>query len=79
MAIAALVLGILGLVCFFMPPLAIICAVLAIIFGALGMKSEKRGMALAGLIMGIIAIAGGILMLILGVALFSLPFTSTGF
>jgi len=79
MAIAALVLGILGLVCFFFPPLAIVCAVLAIIFGALGLKSERRGMAIAGLVMGVIAIAGGVLMLIFSVALFSLPFTSTGF
>ncbi len=79
MAIAALILGILGLVCFFIPPLAIVCAVLAIIFGALGLKSERRGLAMAGLIMGIIAVVGGILMLVFSVAMFSLPFTSTGF
>jgi uncharacterized membrane protein HdeD (DUF308 family) len=77
MAIAALILGILGLVCFFFPPLAIVCAVLAIIFGALRLKSARRGLALAGLIMGIIAIAGSILVLIFGFALFSSA--STGF
>jgi uncharacterized membrane protein len=75
MAIAALVLGILGLACFFFPPLAIVCAVLAIIFGALGLKSARRGLALAGLIMGVVAVAGGIVISIFSATLF----TSTGF
>ena len=58
MAVAALVMGIVGLV-FFGP-----VAILAIIFGAIGMGQTNKdpnlkgkGMAVAGLVMGIIAIA----------------------
>jgi len=59
MAIAALVMGIVGLI--FFGPLAI----LAIIFGAIGLGQtgkdpnlKGRGMAVAGLVLGIIACVG---------------------
>jgi len=65
MAIAALVMGIVGFI--FFGPLAI----LAIIFGAIGIGQtgkdptlKGKGMAVAGLVLGIIAIAGWVLALI---------------
>ena len=47
--IAALCCGILGIA---FPPLGI----LAIVFGAIGMKNSGRGMAIAGLVLGIIEV-----------------------
>jgi len=63
MGVAALVLGILAVICSFIPCFsfwAILFGVLAIIFGAIGMsqakkKNGKKGMGKAGLILGIIA------------------------
>lgn len=62
MAIAALVLGIVGLVCSFVPCLgmyAIPLTLLGVLFGALGLRAPKdgspargKGMAIAGLICG---------------------------
>lgn len=58
MAIAALVLGILGLVLSFVPCLgmyAMPLTILAIILGGLGMKKvQGKGMSIAGLVMGVI-------------------------
>lgn len=56
--IAALVLGIVGvtLVWWIIPFLGFISSILAIVFGALGMKSRTRGMAIAGLVMGIVTV-----------------------
>ena len=58
MPVAALVLGIVGLLLSLVPCLgmwAIPLTILAIIFGVLGMKKEKgKGMAIAGLICGIV-------------------------
>jgi len=65
MAIAALIMGILGLIAF--GPLAI----LAIIFGAIGIGQANKdpnvkgkGMAVAGLVLGIIAVAGWVIAII---------------
>ncbi|MBS1119097.1 MAG: hypothetical protein H6Q90_1325 [Deltaproteobacteria bacterium] len=64
MAIAALVLGIVGLLFSFIPCLgmyAIPLTLLAVVLGALGMKKPQgKGMAIAGLVCGIVgtAIAG---------------------
>jgi len=69
MAVAALVLGILALVLCWMMFVNFILGVLGIIFGALGLARAKRiggrgkGMALAGLITGILGIViGGVLL-----------------
>ncbi|MCR5435678.1 MAG: hypothetical protein K6E97_01275 [Treponema sp.] len=66
MAIAALVLGILSLVSFWTGYGGFGLGILAIIFGALGLKKggPDAGKAKAGLIMGIIACAGGIIVLV---------------
>ncbi len=70
MAIAALVLGIVSLVLFFACGAGILAGVLAAVFGFLGLSKAKqsgqgRGMSLAGLILGLIGIIGGILFLVL--------------
>jgi hypothetical protein len=58
MAIASLVLGIISLPAALAPICGVIFGGLAIIFGALGLKSTtKRGLAIAGLVMGIVALA----------------------
>lgn len=54
--IASMVLGIIALVLFWMWYIAIPCAILAIIFGALGVKSQGKGMAIAGLVTGSIGL-----------------------
>ena len=54
--IAALVLGIIALIfsCIFY--LSLPCAILAIVFGIIGIKSKEKGMAVAGLITGAIGL-----------------------
>lgn len=63
MAVTAMVLGIIGVVLFWIPVLGWILAILAIIFGGVGIaQANKRagsgkGMAIAGLVLGIVSIA----------------------
>jgi hypothetical protein len=51
LAVAALVLGILGLMLG-----SFICSLLGVIFGASARKSSRSGMAIAGLVLGVIGI-----------------------
>jgi hypothetical protein len=62
MAVSGMVLGILAVVLFWLPVVGWILAILAIIFGALGIArgnkgASGKGMAIAGLVLGIISIA----------------------
>lgn len=57
LSIAAMVLGIIAVVLFCYPVVSIPCAILAIIFGVVGMKKGGRGMGIAGLVLGIVALA----------------------
>ncbi len=70
--IASMVLGIIALVLFCVFYISIPCAILAIIFGILGIKSTGKGMAVAGLVTGsiglIISIAIIVFAFIFGVA-----------
>jgi hypothetical protein len=73
-AVAALVLGIVGLVLFWTVWLGLILGTLAIVFGALGRSKAKQGapnksMATAGLVLGIVAVAASVLILVLFFAL----------
>lgn len=63
MAIAALILGICSLVFSWVPFLGIGCGIAATILGAIGKgkNPDKRGMAIAGLVMGIIGIVLGVI------------------
>jgi hypothetical protein len=51
-ALAAMILGLCSIVGWFIPLFGYPLTVLAIIFGVIGLKSEKKGQAVAGLILG---------------------------
>lgn len=53
-AVASFVLSILGLVGSLIPLIGLIIGILSIIFGSTSLKSQKKGLATAGLIIGII-------------------------
>ena len=77
-SIASMVLGIISIVLFCIWYLSIPCAILAIIFGIVGMKKGAKGMAIAGLVLGIIAVAiVGIFLIFVGSALTSISSLST--
>lgn len=61
LSIASMILGIIAVVFCCNVWLCIPCSILAIIFGVIGKKKGGTGMAKAGLILGIIALALGIL------------------
>lgn len=69
MAVAALVLGIIGAVFGLIPItffIALICGVLALIFGIVGWRkanrgAERKGMAIAGLVLSLVALGLGVL------------------
>ena len=71
-AIASLVLGIISVLQGFSMDYffdgSLILSILAIIFGALGIKTARKGMAIAGLILGIISASFIILGIVLGYA-----------
>lgn len=57
LAVAALVLGIIGLVLSMVPFIPYPLAILAIIFGAIGIKKQiKKGLAITGIVTGIITL-----------------------
>jgi type II secretory pathway pseudopilin PulG len=68
LAIAAMVLGIVALVFFIWGFLSIPLAILAIIFGAVSIRSSDRGKALAGFITGIVALILSLLVIIVAFA-----------
>ena len=71
-AIAALVVGILaGVFCWFVPILGPVLGIVAIILGALGIRSEAKGMAIAGLVIGIVALIVGIIVTIVWIVALS--------
>ena len=71
--IASLVLGIVSLVLLFVSYISVPCAITAIIFGAIGIKSKNKGMAIGGLVTAIISFLIEVLIviftLILGLSL----------
>ncbi len=57
LGVASMVLGIIGLVLFWIPILPYPFAILAIIFGAIGRKNtSKKGFAISGLVTGIVSL-----------------------
>jgi hypothetical protein len=73
MALAAMVLGIVGIPLTCCAYLSVIPGILGVIFGILGIKSSKKGMAIAGIICGAIAIVAGIAMTFLSFAILADP------
>ena len=67
LAVASMVLGIISVVFLWFMPLAIPCGALAIIFAAvvLAKKPAKKGMAISGLVLGIIAVVLSIILVAL--------------
>lgn len=61
-AVASMVLGIIALVLFWIFYFSVPCAILAIIFGILSIKSSRKGMSIAGITTGAI---GFVLMVLL--------------
>lgn len=59
LSIASMVLGLVGLLIFALP-----CGILAIIFSLLGKKKGGKGFATAGLILGIIDVAFGVIAIV---------------
>lgn len=67
-SIASLVLGISSFVCIAMNTfLALLCSILAIIFGVIGRKKGAKGMGTAGMILGIIGTVIIVLIIILAI------------
>jgi len=63
MGIAALILGILGVVLSWIPGigwLGVVLAVVGAILGALALKGEKKGLGIAGLVLSVIALILGL-------------------
>ncbi len=54
MAIIALVLGILSIVLFFIPIVDLLLGITGIVLGALSLKSSRHGLAIGGLVCGIV-------------------------
>lgn len=76
LAIGALVVGIIGLITVWVPFLGIVLGLVALVLGIVGRKKANEtgvggGMAIAGLIMGVLAILGGILWIVFVAALFN--------
>lgn len=59
-AIAALVLGIIGLIAWFIPIIGVPVTIIALILGIKGLKSLKRGMAIAAIVLSIIGLLASI-------------------
>jgi len=67
----SLIFGILGLIFCWVPAFGIILAIVAIITGGIGFKKEEKfGLSLAGLILGLLSFAIGLILLITTLALF---------
>jgi hypothetical protein len=70
-ATAALVLGVISLVFgLLLPIISVPCAIAGIILGALGLSSDKKGAATAGIILSIVGIFISIINWIIAFALF---------
>lgn len=69
LSIASMVLGIVALVCCCIWYISIPCSILAIVFAIIGKKKGGKGMATAGLVLGIISVALYALLTLLGVGL----------
>jgi hypothetical protein len=65
-AIASLVLGIVGLIAWYLPIVGAPVTITGLVLGALGLKSEKPGMAITGLIMSIMGLIATIINALLG-------------
>jgi hypothetical protein len=70
---AAMILGIVGVPLACCAYFAIVPGILGVIFGILGIKSSKRGMAIAGIVIGALAIIAGVAMTMLSLDIINDP------
>ncbi len=68
-AIAALVIGIVGLLTWCLPILGVPLAIIGIVLGVMGMKSSKRTLAIIGLVLCALSLLAGIVNGVLGAVL----------
>ncbi|MBR3575257.1 MAG: hypothetical protein IKN97_08850 [Lachnospiraceae bacterium] len=71
MATAALVLGIISLVAWLIPIIGYPVTIVGLVLGIKSVKSEKRGMAIAGIVMSSIGLVLSLVNSIAGVILYS--------
>ena len=64
-AVASLILGIIAVCSCCLPVVTVPLGILAVVFAVPGMRSVNRGIAIAGLVLGIIALTLGTMMLII--------------
>ena len=76
LSIASMVLGIVSVVTLCVSYVSVVCAVLAIIFGIIGRKKGAKGMAITGLVLGIITLSIDIFMIVFAVGLVSEIFSA---
>lgn len=67
MGIAGFVLALVGAVFFWCPILDAILSLLAVIFSGFGMRKEPKGLAIAGLVIGLIALVVGVIITIVAI------------
>ncbi len=67
MGIAGFVLALVGAVFFWCPILDAIVSLLAVIFSGFGMRKEPKGLAIAGLVIGLIALVVGVIITIVAI------------
>jgi hypothetical protein len=65
MAYLALAFGVLSILIFWIPFVGLLFALLGIVFGAIGMNSAERGLAIAGIITGVVGLILGIGLILL--------------
>ena len=71
MATAALVLGIISLVAWLIPIIGYPVTIVGLVLGIKSVKSEKRGMAIAGIVMSALGLVLSLVNSIAGVILYS--------
>lgn len=72
LAIAAMVLGILGIITFWVPVLGAVLGLVALILGIIAVRRQAgKGMAITGIVLGTLALIGGAIFSVLSIVVFS--------
>ncbi|MBS7175550.1 MAG: hypothetical protein KH056_05135 [Clostridiales bacterium] len=70
-AVASLVLGLVGIIAWVIPLFGYPVCIIGMIMGGMGIKSSKRGLAVAGLVLSILFLVATLINSILGVLIMS--------
>lgn len=71
LALASLVLGLVGIILWIIPIFAYLGCIPGLVFGILGRKSTKRGMAIAGIILNCVFLIAAIINSVVGALLWT--------